>query len=103
MEGSWMLLAVMQSCDVVPGWARKRAVRSEVVLIQLLGNEQGLPRQEVGERRRTMAGRREGGLGKGAGFTRLSSRWAIPSLGFSRLRHHFKAASKEQERSSGAQ
>lgn len=97
-----MLLAVMQSCDVVPGWARKRAVRSEVVLIQLLGNEQGLPRQEVGERRRTMAGRREGGLGKGAGFTRLSSRWAIPSPGFSRLRHHFKAASKEQERSSGA-
>lgn len=98
-----MLLAVMQSCDVVPGWARKRAVRSEVVLIQLLGNEQGLPRQEVGERRRTMAGRREGGLGKGAGFTRLSSRWAIPSPGFSRLRHHFKAASKEQERSSGGQ
>lgn len=98
-----MLLAVMQSCDVVPGWARKRAVRSEVVLIQLLGNEQGLPRQEVGERRRTMAGRQEGGLGKGAGFTRLSSRWAIPSPGFSRLRHHFKAASKEQERSSGGQ
>lgn len=52
-----MLLAAMQGCDVVPGWARKRAVRSEVVLIQLLGNEQGLPRQEAGERRHTMAGR----------------------------------------------
>lgn len=98
-----MLLAVMQSCDVVPGWARKRAVRSEVILIQLLGNERGLPRQEVRECRRTMAGRWEGGRGKVTGFTRLSSRWAIPSPGFSRLRHQFKAASKEQERSSGGQ
>lgn len=57
MEGSWMLLAMMQTCDFVPSWARKWAARSEAILIQLQGNEWGLPSQVMHECRHTMAGK----------------------------------------------